>query len=74
VEAKGTSDKKLTVFDPTTEQSEVIPPATGLTEAIEFDFRVVGRNNDGQMQSLERPALLLEICGALPYPPNAESR
>jgi Histidine kinase-, DNA gyrase B-, and HSP90-like ATPase len=72
VEAKGTSDKKLTVFDPTTEQSEVIPPATGLTEAIEFDFRVVGRNNDGQMQSLERPALLLEICGALPYPPNLE--
>ncbi len=24
------------------------------------------------MKSLEKPALLLEICGALPYPPNLE--
>jgi hypothetical protein len=72
VQAKGTSDKSLTVFDPTTEQSEVISAAIGIDEIIEFDFRVVGRNNEGQMQSLEKPALLLEICGALPYPPNLE--
>jgi len=39
---------------------------------VEFDFRVVGRNADGQMQNLEKPVLLLEICGALPYPPNLE--
>jgi hypothetical protein len=72
IEARGSSDKKLTVFDPISEQSEVILPAAGLAEAIDFDFRVAGRNNDGQMQSLEKPALLLEICGALPYPPNLE--
>ena len=39
---------------------------------VEFDFRVVGRNAEGQMQNLDKPALLLEICGALPYPPNLE--
>jgi len=72
VEAKGASDKKLTVFDQTTNETDVIQPATKLPEPIEFDFRVVGRNNDGQMQSLDKPALLLEICGALPYPPNLE--
>jgi hypothetical protein len=72
VEAKGSSDKKLTVFDQTTNETDVIQPAKALPDAVEFDFRVVGRNNDGQMQSLDKPALLLEICGALPYPPNLE--
>ena len=72
VEAKGTSDKPLKIFDPTTGESEVIPPAVGLAEPVQFDFRVVGRNNEGQMQNLDKPALLLEICGALPYPPNLE--
>ncbi|HEY6767401.1 MAG TPA: ATP-binding protein [Candidatus Sulfotelmatobacter sp.] len=70
VEAKGTSNVPLKLFDPTTQEAEVIAAAAGLTEPVEFDFRVVGRNNDGQMQNLEKPALLLEICGALPYPPN----
>jgi len=72
VQAQGRSDQPLTIFDPTPKQSEVIAPSNGLPEAVEFDFRVVGRGNDGQMQSLEKPALLLEICGALPYAPNLE--
>jgi len=72
IEARGTSDKPLTIFDPTTKQSETIPAALNLSDPISYDFRVVGRNNDGQMQNLEKPALLLEICGALPYPPNLE--
>jgi len=70
VEAKGLSTQELKLFDSTSQETELIKPAEGLAEAIEFDFRVVGRNNDGQMQNLDRPALLLEICGALPYPPN----
>ncbi len=72
LEAKGSSDQALKLFDPTAQETEPIPAATGIPDLIEFDFRVVGRNNDGQMQNLERPALLLEICGALPYPPNLE--
>jgi hypothetical protein len=70
VEAKGDSTHALKLFDPTTQETEVIPPAQGLQVPVEFDFRVVGRNNEGQMQNLEKPALLLEICVALPYPPN----
>lgn len=73
VEAKGISTAELKLFDPTSRETELMNPAEGLAEPIEFDFRVVGRNNDGQMQNLERPALLLEICGALPYPPNLGS-
>lgn len=72
VEATGRSDQPLTIYDPNTRQTETIPPATDLPGVIEFDFRVVGRNNDGQMQSLERPALVLEVSGALPYAPNLE--
>jgi hypothetical protein len=72
VQAVGSSDKPLTIFDPTSEKSETIAPAVNLHEAIDFDFRVVGRANDKSMQSLDKPALLLEICGALPYPPNLE--
>jgi hypothetical protein len=72
IEAKGRSDQDLVIFDNTTKVSETIAPAQGLADPIEFDFRVVGRAADGQMQNLEKPALLLEICGALPYPPNLE--
>jgi hypothetical protein len=72
IEVQGRSDGDLVVFDPTTKQSETIPPAKGLPDPVEFDFRIVGRAPDGQMQNLEKPALLLEICGALPYPPNLE--
>jgi hypothetical protein len=39
---------------------------------VEFDFRVVGKGPDGQVQNLAEPALLLEVCGALPYAPNLE--
>jgi hypothetical protein len=73
IEAKGSSNQPLKLFDPTTQEAVTVPPALGLPEPIEFDFRVVGRNNDGQMQNLERPALLLEVCGALPYAPNLEA-
>ena len=72
IQAQGRSDQDLVIFDDTTKVSETVPPAKGLVDPIEFDFRVVGRTNDGQMQNLEKPALLLEICGALPYPPNLE--
>jgi hypothetical protein len=71
VEAHGRSDEPLTLFDPTTKQTETIPPVS-LSGVISFDFRVVGTNPDGEMQSLNEPALLLEICGALPYPPNLD--
>ena len=72
IEAKGSSAQDLTIFDPTTKEPVTIPAAAGLPEPIEFDFRVVGRANDGQMQNLDKPALLLEICGALPYAPSLE--
>lgn len=71
IEAKGRSDQPLILFDPTTQQTETIPPAP-LDSILEFDFRVVGKGPEGQMQTLNEPALLLEICGALPYPPNLE--
>lgn len=70
-EAKGESDKPLIIFDPSSKQKETIPVAD-LGSVLEFDFRVAGRDPDGQMQNLEKPALLLEICGALPYPPNLD--
>jgi|SRR2546426_2004436 len=72
VEAKGKSSEGLTIFDPTTKEPEVIPPSTKLPGVLDFDFRVVGKNSEGQMQNLEKPALLLEICRALPYAPNLE--
>lgn len=72
VEVTGRSDEPVTIYDPTTKTQETIPPATKLLGVVEFDFRIVGRNNDGQMQSLEKPALLLEVSGALPYAPNLE--
>jgi len=72
IQVQGRSDQDLVVFDPTTKQSETIAPAKGLVDPVEFDYRIVGRTPDGQMQNLEKPALLLEICGALPYPPNLE--
>lgn len=71
VEAIGKSDKPLTLYDPTTKEKEVIPPAV-FDAVLEFDFRVGGKNADGQVEGLKEPALLLEICGALPYPPNLE--
>jgi hypothetical protein len=72
VEAAGRSDQEVHIYDPITHETETIPPASDLLGVVEFDFRVVGRNNDGQMQSLERPALVLEVSGALPYAPNLE--
>jgi hypothetical protein len=72
VEVTGKSNEPVTIFDRTTGTPETIPPATDLPGVIEFDFRVVGRNNEGQMQSLEKAALLLEVSGALPYAPNLE--
>lgn len=73
IEARGRSDEPLRITDPTTQDQIVIPSAKGLDGVLSFDLRVVGRNTEGQMQNLEKPALLLEICGALPYPPNLES-
>lgn len=73
LEAKGRSDKDLFLADPMNPKdlTTITPPET-LQGVVEFDFRVVGRNADNQMQSLEKPVLLLEVCGALPYPPNLE--
>ena len=71
-EARGRSDESVSIYDPTTKDKKVIPPAPELNGVIEFDFRVTGKGNDSQMQTLEKPALLLEICGALPYPTNLE--
>lgn len=72
VEAKGRSNEEVTLFDSTTKEKEVIHPSTKLPGVLDFDIRVVGKNSEGQMQNLDRPALLLEICGALPYAPNLE--
>jgi hypothetical protein len=71
-EAKGKSNEEITIFDRTTNETVRIPAETKLPGVVEFDFRVIGKGPDGQMQNLERPALLLEICGALPYAPNLE--
>jgi len=72
VESKGRSSEEISIYDPTLKTKEIIPTCTSLPGVIEFDFRVVGKTTDGQMQNLEKPALLLEICGALPYAPNLE--
>lgn len=72
IEATGNSREPLIIYDRTTETTETIPPASDLPGVVEFDFRVVGRNNEGHMQSLEKAALLLEVSGALPYAPNLE--
>jgi hypothetical protein len=71
VQAQGRSDQPITIFDPTTKESQTVP-ASSLKDPVDFDFRVAGRGNDGQMQNLDKPVLLLEICGALPYAPNLE--
>lgn len=72
VQAQGRSDQPVTIYDETTKAPVTIPPAEGLPDPLEFDFKIAGRGPDGQMQSLDKPALLLEVCGALPYPPNLE--
>jgi Histidine kinase-, DNA gyrase B-, and HSP90-like ATPase len=71
-EVRGRSDELVTVYDPTAKSKLDIPAATEIPGAVEFDFRVIGKGSDGQMQTLDKPALLLEVCGALPYPPNLE--
>jgi hypothetical protein len=71
VEAKGRSDQPLALFDPTTKLTETIKPAA-FDAVLEFDLRVVGKGPEGTMQTLDAPALLLEVCGALPYAPNLE--
>lgn len=71
-EATGRSDEKATIYDPTVKIPREIAPSLDVPGVIEFDFRVTGKDGEGQMQTLDRPALLLEICGALPYPPNLE--
>ena len=71
VSATGRSDQPLKLFDPTTGEPVTIPAAP-FSEVLEFDFRVVGKTPEGQMQNLSEPALLMEICGALPYAPNLD--
>jgi hypothetical protein len=70
--AQGKSNEEATIYDDTAKETVRIPPGTELPGVLEFDFRVVGKGSDGELQKLEKPALLLEICGALPYPPNLE--
>jgi len=67
--AAGRSDEPLKVYDQTTKEPVTVPPAP-FSDVLEFDFRVVGKNAEGQIQNLNDPALLLEVCGALPYAPN----
>jgi len=71
-EAQGRSDKPITIYDQTTKETHSVPPPNDLPGILEMDFRVVGRGSNEQMQNLDRPALLLEIAGALPYAPNTE--
>jgi len=72
VQAQGRSDQAVTIYDETTRTPLTIPAADGLSDPLEFDFKIAGRGPDGQMQNLDKPALLLEVCGALPYAPNLE--
>lgn len=71
--ATGRSDAPVTIYDKTADEKATVPPCSALEDLIEFDIRVLGKDADGQMQSMDRPALLLEICGALPYGPNLEA-
>src|SRR5262249_46383669 len=71
VAATGRSDKQVKFMDPTTKEDVIIEPAK-LTDVLEFDFRVVGKTAEGHMQNLDKPALLLEVSGALPYAPNLD--
>jgi hypothetical protein len=71
--ATGRSDQAITIFDRTTGEKITVPPCAELPDVAEFDIRVVGKDSEGQMQSIDRPALLLEVCGALPYGPNLEA-
>ncbi len=71
--ATGKSSESVVIHDPTTKETATIEPSTELPAVLEFDFRVVGKGADGQIQDLQKPALLLEICGALPYAPNLEN-
>lgn len=72
VDAKGRSNERVTIYDETSKELETISPSETMGGVLEFDFRVVGRNPDSQIQNLTEPALLLEICGALPYAPNLD--
>jgi hypothetical protein len=72
-EATGKSSEPVTVYDPTSKETTTIEAAIDFAGVLEFDFRVVGKGPDGQMHDLQKPALLLEICGALPYAPNLEN-
>jgi hypothetical protein len=71
--ATGRSDERIIIYDETKGEKEEIEPAEGFQGVLDFDFRVVGRNAEGLTESLKKPALILEICGALPYPPNVEA-
>lgn len=71
-EARGKSNKNIHIFDPANGEATTIEPPAGFGGIIEFDFRVAGRDADGLIKNLDRPALLLEVCGALPYAPNLE--
>jgi hypothetical protein len=71
--ATGRSDSPVAIYDKATDDKVVIPPSTALADVVEFDIRILGKDAEGQMQSMDRPALLLEVCGALPYGPNLEA-
>lgn len=73
-EARGKSTGSVTIFDPDAGKTTVIKPPAGLEAVLQFDFRVAGRDADGMIKSLQKPALLLEVCGALPYAPNLEGQ
>ena len=68
------SDRRLKIWDPTAEEDILVEPIEAdLDGLVEFDMRVVGKNAEGQPQNLDKPVLLLEVCGALPYAPNLEA-
>ena len=71
--ATGRSDAIVTIYDKTADEKVTIPRCERLEDVVEFDIRVLGKDAEGQMQSMDRPALLLEVCGALPYGPNLEA-
>lgn len=71
-DAKGRSSDVVSIYDPTSREATQIQPAKGLSAVLDFDFRVVDRDPDGQSPTIDKPVLLLEICNALPYAPNLE--
>lgn len=72
VEAIGNSSEPLTILDRLGGKHKVIEPLTGVGGTITFDFRAGARDPIGDLKSIEKPAIIFEVCGAVPYAPQLD--